>query len=182
MNLPRLAHTVTTQEAGGGTDPTEDTTAIDSAAPAAEDTGQSDSKAQEEEADPQEEFDANRALAKIRKSNAEAEALRKRAKAAEAKAASVDDLTRERDALALQVRQLKVGGEYGLPAALAERLRGDSEEEMKKDAEQLLAIFERRTPPSQTPRTSEPAGATQTPKTDPKEPSIEEIGARMFRR
>lgn len=181
MNLPRFARTVATQEEGGGTDPTEDTTAVDSAAPAAEDTGQSDSKAQEEAA-PQEEFDASRALAKIRKSNAEAEALRKRAKAAEAKAASVDDLTRERDALALQVRQLKVGGEYGLPAALAERLRGDSEEEMKKDAEQLLAIFERRTPPSQTPRTSEPAGATQTPKTDPKEPSIEEIGARMFRR
>ncbi|WP_136314321.1 hypothetical protein [Actinomyces procaprae] len=113
------------------------------------------------EADSPEEWDHARALAKIRKANAEAKAQRARAKAAEQKAATVDDLTRERDELARKVHRLEVAAEYGLDPRLAARLQGDTAEEMRQDAQELLEMFAPRTPPSQKPRTGDGAAPRQ---------------------
>lgn len=60
----------------------------------------------------------------------EAQKLAERAAAAE----------QERDALMLTALRQRVALEKGLPAALAERLKGSNEEEMSADADDLLAL------------------------------------------
>lgn len=85
----------------------------------------------------------------LRKANKEAETLRlklkeyedanksEQDKLAEAKAAAEKEAAdAKRDYL-----RLKVGTAKGLPPEVAERLRGDTEEEMTEDADRLLTIF-----------------------------------------
>lgn len=97
--------------------------------------------------DPADDFDAARALEKIRKANAEAKSLRERAKnaedaktAAELRAATLEaDANRVADLEAQLVRE-RVARRLGLPDPLVDRLKGGTEEEVMADAEQLLAL------------------------------------------
>jgi len=116
---------------------------------------------------PVEDFDADRAKAKITKANSEAAALRKRLKEAEEKAARLDEIENaskseaerfaeriaaaERAAADAEQRALRVevAAAAGLTPAQAKRLVGSTREELEADAADLLATF---TPPDpQTP-------------------------------
>lgn len=90
----------------------------------------------------------------LKKANKEAETLRlklkeyedaqksEEQKLADAKAAAEKEAAEaRRDYL-----RLKVGTAKGLPAEVAERLRGDNEDEMTEDADRLLAILKPHTP------------------------------------
>lgn len=107
-----------------------------------------------------EEFDAERAKAKIAKANQEAKGLRERLKAAEEKAAKLDEIESagqsevekltakaaefERKAQEAERRALvaEVAHEKGLTAAQAKRLVGSSLEELQADADELLESFQ----------------------------------------
>lgn len=106
-----------------------------------------------------EEFDAERAKAKIAKANQEAKNLRERLKAAEEKAARLDEIEQagqsdvekltakvaeyERKAQEAERRALvaEVAQEKGLTPAQAKRLVGNSLEELQADADELLTSF-----------------------------------------
>lgn len=96
-----------------------------------------------------ESWDSERALAKIKKANAEAKRLRERVKEAEAKADGVDavraELAETKKALAASeaaaLRQ-KVAHTYGLDPVLAGRLRGDTEDALQQDAQALLEVIQ----------------------------------------
>lgn len=103
-------------------------------------------------------FDPARARAALEKKNREAQSLRQRLKeleplarkareleeaqkteaqkAAEARAAA----ERERDEARIELLRYKVALAKGLPADLAARLRGGTEEELSKDADELLKL------------------------------------------
>ena len=106
------------------------------------------------ESEKAEKLDPDKSLEKIRKLNSEAAALRKRAKDAEEKAQNAEGTGERVTALEAENMRLKVAVKLNgaLPEDLIERLRGDTEEEMLKDAETLLAHFERRKPPTQQSR------------------------------
>lgn len=99
-----------------------------------------------------EEFDANRALAKIRKLNSENRNLRAREKAATAKAAAAEDSEKKVGALEAENLRLRVGTRHGLPEALIDRLQGETEEEILADAEKLLALISPKSGPSNRPK------------------------------
>lgn len=52
-----------------------------------------------------------------------------------------DELTKENDKLKLENTKMKLGLELGLPWRLARRLSGDTEDEMREDAEELLKDY-----------------------------------------
>lgn len=86
--------------------------------------------------------------AALRKANKEAETLRLKLKELEDKDKSeaeklVERLAtaeRERDALRTEAVRARVALTKGLPPELADRLRGDTEDEMAADADALLAL------------------------------------------
>ena len=86
------------------------------------------------------EWDRERAMRKIRKSNQEAKSQRERAKAAEEKAKQAGDF--EKRALDAEARllRLEVGADVGLPKSLASRLQGSTKEELLADAEELMKL------------------------------------------
>ena len=86
------------------------------------------------------EWDRERAMRKIRKSNQEAKSQRERAKAAEEKAKQAGDF--EKRALDAEARllRLEVGADVGLPVSLASRLQGSTKEELLADAEELMKL------------------------------------------
>ena len=84
-------------------------------------------------------FDPEKALAKIRKQNAENAALRTAKKAAEDKAAASAADASEVPKLREQLMRAEVALELGLPMTLAKRLQGATADEMRADAEELLA-------------------------------------------
>lgn len=104
-------------------------------------------------------FDATRALEKIRKANAEAKALRDRAKTAEDKVATLEASATETAKLREQLMRAEVALDLGLPAALAKRLQGDTPEAMKADAEALLALV---APKAAAPKPTRPVESLQT--------------------
>lgn len=87
--------------------------------------------------------------AALRKANKEAEKLRLKLKEFEDKDKSEADklveartiAEKERDALKREALQLRVGMAKKLPLEVAERLRGDTEEEMSADADRLAALL-----------------------------------------
>lgn len=125
-------------------------------------------------------FDPDRALAKIKKLNSEAENLRKRAKEAEDKAAGSDEKDTRIKALEAENLRIRVGAKHGLPEELIERLRGESEEEILADAEKLLAFVTPRRPPTDKP--AEHLRGGTAPTAEPEETDVSKIGERMFRR
>jgi hypothetical protein len=103
-------------------------------------------------------FDPEKALAKIRKQNAENAALRAAKKAAEDKAAANQADASEAPKLREQNMRLEVALELGLPMSLAKRLQGSTAEEMKADAEELLA----QVAPKQPAKSARPVESLQT--------------------
>lgn len=99
-------------------------------------------------------FDAEKALAKIRKQNAENAALRTAKKAAEDKAAASAADASEVPKLREQLMRAEVALELGLPMTLAKRLQGVTADEMRADAEELLAQVAR--PKAPAPASSKP--------------------------
>ena len=126
-------------------------------------------------------WDPERAKRKISKVNSENRALRERATAAEQKAASVDDLTKENGGLKATVLQLEVGYELGLPLAIAKRLQGSTREEMLADAEALVDLVA----PTRKPATRKPTETLRgglEPDQEPEETDTKKLGERMFSR
>lgn len=85
-------------------------------------------------------FDADKAADRIRKYQSENKNLRERAKAAEAKAAGVDEKDSTISKLQGELLRERVGRRLNLPDELVDRLRGDNEEDILADAEKLVAI------------------------------------------
>lgn len=125
-------------------------------------------------------FDATKALEKIRKLNSENKNLREAKKVAEEKAAGSDEKDKRVLALEAEVRRVRIGAKHGLPEELIDRLRGDTEEEILADAETLLALVARRTPPTGKPTEHLRGGGGQPAEPDETDP--DKIAERMFRR
>lgn len=141
----------------------------DEPTPGEEQAGESDDADDDEEV-----WDRERSQRKIRKINAENKRLRERTKQAEEKAGTADELDTRNKALTRENLQLKVALELGLPMKLAERLQGDSREELVADAEQLIELVG----PSMPKRShaSNAFGESRSNKTVPKRPqSLDEI-------
>lgn len=133
------------------------------AAPEADDTT---TTATEEQAQPDAEptptddgdtFDAARALEKIRKSNAEARQLRERAKAAEQKATEAGELAARVPELEQRALRAELAVDLGIPLDLAARIQGTTLDEMRADAEKLLALVA----PKAAPKQSRPVESLQ---------------------
>lgn len=135
----------------------------------------------EQDEDEGDRFDPARALAKIKKLNSEAANLRAAKKAAEEKAAGVDQKDSRIKALEAENMRIRIGARHGLPDELIDRLKGDTEEEILADAEKLLGFVSgsKKTPPTRRP--SERPGGDQ-PDTDSEEKDVRKLGARMFQR
>lgn len=131
-------------EGGDTTDPEEDA--------AQEDAGTEDSGGEEEPEESAEEWDRDRALAKIKKVNAEAKTQRERAKAAEAKLANAGDAEDRAAKAEAKAARLEIALELGIPAKIAHRLHGDTSEELRADAEDLLQLFASKGTPSNKPK------------------------------
>lgn len=122
-----------------------------------------------DEAEDEAGFDAEKAREKIRKINSEARKLRERTKAAEEKAKGSEEKDSRLTALEAENLRLRVGVKHGLPEALIKRLSGTSEEEILKDAEELMELFGSKKPPTNRPKENLRGG------TDPTE-NAEDIG------
>lgn len=125
-------------------------------------------------------FDPDKAAGRIRKLQSEAKNLRERAKAAEEKVSDVETLQRTTADLTAENLRLKVGYSLGLPLALAERLRGSTEEELIADADELVKIAGAR--PQVTRKPVEALRGGGAPEQEPEERDLDKIGSRMFRR
>lgn len=112
--------------------------------------------------------DAERLLSKLRKKNGENQKLRSRAIDAETRAEQAES----------KLMRYQVAAELNLPLHLAERLKGDSVEALKQDAEDFLQHIAPASVLGFAPddgRRSGVAGETTTP-------SLSEIGARIYER
>lgn len=148
---------------------------LETDAPEADD----DQDSPDDDAEP--EFDADRALSKIRKLNSENKNLRDAKKAAEGKAAGSDEKDTRIKALEAENLRIRIGGRLLLPDELIDRLKGDSEEEILADAEKLLALVStRKPPPTRQPREALRGGGDPSAPTE--ETDVSKLGARMFRR
>lgn len=128
-----------------------------------------------------EDFDPKKVLAKIKKQNSELRNLRERAKEAESKVEKTsEDKDKEISKLQTQLLRERVGRKTGLPDQLVERLNGDDEESMLKDAEGLLEVFAKSRPPTTKPHEQYRGGGR--PESEPVETDLSKIGARMFGR
>ncbi len=54
---------------------------------------------------------------------------------------TISTLTKERDEFKKQALKSRISQEFGLPKQLAERLKGENEEELKADAEALSELY-----------------------------------------
>lgn len=165
----------------------EDSTTTEDAleAPSDEQEQEAGTTSEEGSGDSQEEptndsFDAQEALKKIRKQNAELKSLRARAKEAEQKASQTSDQKQELDSLRSELLRTKVGARTGLPEKIVDRLRGDTEEEMLADAESFLEIVSPKRPPTHKPNEALRGGGR--PAEEPEETDLTKIAERMFDR
>ena len=137
-------------------DVTEDTT----------DAETTDAPEADEDAEPdwRKNFDPDKAAARITKLQSEAKNLRDRAKTAEQKAAGVDEKDTRITGLEAQVLRYEVAFDLGLPRELADRLKGNTKDEMLADAEALRG------------------GGGAAGDAEPVETDLRKIGERMFHR
>lgn len=122
---------------------------------------------QEQQEDAPEAFDAARAQEKIRKLNSEAKNLRERAKDAEELKKSDEAKTEQVRTLEAENLRLRMAIKTGLPETLANRLQGGTEEELLKDAEELLDLLGGKKPPTDQPRERLRGGGDPTQGSDP---------------
>ncbi|TXH58130.1 MAG: DUF4355 domain-containing protein [Desulfurellales bacterium] len=139
--------------------------------------------------DLQKELDQTRAA--LKKANAEAASKRKlletieaeRKAQAEAELSEMDKLRKElaetkqrATALELSQRKAAIAAEAGLPPALANRLQGETDEEMRADAEAILALIPQATATKQPPqlKPTNMAGASEV--TETREQRLKRLG------
>ena len=127
-----------------------------------------------------EQVDTSKLLERLRKKNSENQALRKRTKDAEEKAQNATDAEQRAKALEAENLRYKVALDNGIPAAIAQRLIGNTEEELLADAQSLMEQFGVQAPPSQQPR--EKGRVQNIGNTPPEETDLEKIGSSMFER
>ena len=125
-------------------------------------------------------FDAEKAREKIRKINSEARKLRERTKAAEEKAKGSEEKDSRLTALEAENLRLRVGVKHGLPEALIKRLSGGTEEEILKDAEELMELFGSKKPPTNRPKESLRGGTDPTESAD-ELGDLDKFAEKMFR-
>ena len=125
-------------------------------------------------------FDAEKAREKIRKINSEARKLRERTKAAEEKAKGSEEKDSRLTALEAENLRLRVGVKHGLPEALIKRLSGTTEEEILKDAEELMELFGSKKPPTNRPKESLRGGTDPTESAD-ELGDLDKFAEKMFR-
>lgn len=141
VNKPWIRFVTDDHEDGGGSDLTpNDDQNQGSQEDSKDDDSGDDSEDEDGGDDSAGEWDRERAMRKIRKSNQEAKSQRERAKAAEEKAKRAGDF--EKRALDAEARllRLEVGADVGLPVSLASRLQGSTKEELLADAEELMKL------------------------------------------
>lgn len=161
------------------TDQTDQTEVDVQDAPEADATDDQQQESTPDESTPQEgEFDADKARDKIRKLNSEAKNLRERAKKADEAEQNATNAAKENSTLKAENLRLKVAIKAQLPAEIAERLRGDTEEELLEDAEKLLTLVGGKRPPSQQPREQLRGGGDPTAPME--ETDLNKIADRMF--
>lgn len=117
-------------------------------------------------------WNPDRAMAKIRKLNAEVIKAKTKIANAEEKVKSVEALEAEN-------LRLSVGYELGLPRELVGRLQGATREELIADAEALVKLI-RPTTGSRKPIETLRGGGE--PEQEPEERDLDKIGSRMFSR
>jgi len=155
-------------------DVTEDTT----------DAATDDALEADEDAEPdwRKNFDPEKADARIKKLQSEAKNLRERTRAAEQKATGVDEKDTQITGLQAQVLRYEVAFDLGLPRELADRLKGNTKDEMLADAEALVKLVGA---PKATP-TRKPSEALRGGggggDAEPVETDLRKIGERMFNR
>jgi len=126
-------------------------------------------------------FDASKALDKIKKLNSEAKNLRAAKKAAEDKAAAAGDAADRAKSLEAENLRLRVAASNGLPVELIDRLKGDTEEEILKDAETLLELIAApKGAPSNRPKPSLRGGGE--PQVEPEEVDPRKLAGLIPRR
>lgn len=160
---------------------TENTEAEDSSQEQ-ETEGQVDGEATESEEpdDSGEEFDAERARAKIRKLNSESKNLRRRAAEAEEKAKGAGEKDEKLTALEAENLRLKIGLKHGLPESVLKRLSGNTEEELLQDAEELMELFAgSKKPPTNRPKENLRGGTDPTG--EPDEQDLDKLAGKIFR-
>lgn len=148
---PWIRFVETPVEGGGGGSQEETNTddRLDDLGESAEESDSEDSDSDDEDSSV---WDSERAMAKIKKINAENKRLRDRAKAAESEAEkSAKDLTSENESLKERLLRLEVANELGLPATIADRLQGTTRDEVVADAEELLKLIGPKRPGTQKP-------------------------------
>lgn len=146
---------VETPVEGGGGGSQEDANTDDRIDGLGESADESDSEDSDSGDEDSSAWDSERAMAKIKKINAENKRLRDRAKAAESEAEkSQAQLASENESLKSRVLRLEVASELGLPATIAGRLQGATRDEIVADAEELLKMIGPKRPGSQKPGNS----------------------------
>lgn len=121
-------------------------------------------------------FDAERALKKIHKANAEAARLRERARKAET------DRDEKVSALEAEKLRLRIGYRLGLPEKLIDRLKGKTEEEILADAEDMLGALGAGRKPTVTQKPKEALRGGSEPNDEPEETDPRKLAARVPRR
>lgn len=164
-------------------DTTTDTTEAAPEEGVAEDTGTDETTAPEAADDDvpdwRKDFDPDKAAERIRKLSSEAKNLRDRAKAAEQKAAGVDEKDQQISALEAKTLRLDVALDLGLPRQIADRLKGNTREEMLADAEELMQLLN---PKTTTRKPVEALRGGGEPDMPPEERDLDKLASRMFRR
>lgn len=90
-------------------------------------------------------------------------ALQKQLEEANGKLAGLDELTKRAESAERALSKTKIAGEYRIPLELSERITGESEADMRKDAERLARFVVSGTPPMAS---SEPVGKGSGSNTD----------------
>lgn len=121
----------------------------------------------EGEGDQPEEFDAARALAKIKKANSEAKTQRERAKAAEEKVKGLEPAARDA-ALQRVARRLSLPDTEQVDEFLS-RLKGETVDELAEDAERLLSLIAPKEPKSTERKPKEALRGGGAPDVEPQE-------------
>lgn len=115
----------------------------------AEEANNEESEEQEEE--PQT-WDAQAALKKIRKINAENKRLRERTHAAEEKAKTAEETNTLLKNTEAENLRLRIALEMNLPEKFAMRLQGETREELLQDAQELIELYDTPRPGGGKPR------------------------------
>lgn len=143
-----------------------------------EETEAQEAEETEEESE-EETVDVEKVRDKLRKLNSEARKLRERTKSAEDKAKDAEGKDTRITTLEAENLRLRVGVKHGLPEALIKRLSGTTEEEILKDAEELMELFGSKKPPTNRP--SEKLRGGGDPTNEPEERDLDKLAQDIFR-